>query len=907
MKWTLIAMWMAWACASCLGEPMESNLAKLNESTPGASRAVVWTREEMEIDVPALARASGAAAIPENAVAAGVVWPIAHVVDRVKLVYSGAVLEQQASNLQVFDGKKWVYVTDGLRAKLDEDSIELSFEPVATRMIRVAAGARSGLARLEVHRYQAEAAKPTWPARLVNGSLDKQFLTSADEPSFESLSLHALSMPTWAMTGLKDLGDEQAVAWDGQIHCQGRRISIALGEPARHLPDVRETIRRRLFDNWMPAVIVEAQLGSIGFTQTSFAVFCGDDQQSKPVLWARMELANLSDVPFAGPLRIQLTDAPADPFEGTLGVDLFNPPADKSPSRWDVKNGVLSRSGQPFVIAVSSAATGKDAELVFNLKLSRGEKTTIDFVVPSPMWKLAQGDVEKIRALQFEKMFARFREYWMTLLAPAMKLDLPEQRLCDLHRAVIAQLFINAYGDKMPYGAAPSNYDGSVYGVEEAYAIFALATSGYFADAQRYIDATHLQKQLLAKAEKFTDGKDRNQQNHNGLKPMFAAELFKLTRNRAWIHRHLSTLNECAEWTISNRKKTMQLVDGKKPAHFGLLPIWAYGGDIHEACYPLFPNFCCWRGLHDTARLNRELGDHATADRFQKEADDYRNTLLELVDAIYRKNASPPFLPLRTDAQTPDSEDFYQLFAGLMMDLMPFDFSDPRSNYLGDFLDRDNRTLCLLPRFRRNDQAGGIDAIYGMGHILSRLHQNKIREFLLGFYAYQAFNMEHACFTSREQNRVYSSDLHLRSSVPVMDWSDPLPCSSAVAVLLLRHLLVTEESKGAAEYTGKLLLLYGAPRKWFARDEKIAVTGAPTHAGTISFAVTINADASQLHAEIDASKLDCPAIKIRLRHPDGKLMNSVTVNGKAITTFDARDELVEVLKPSGKVFIDAKY
>ena len=38
---------------------------------------------------------------------------------------------------------------------------------------------------------------------------------------------------------------------------------------------------------------------------------------------------------------------------------------------------------------------------------------------------------------------------------------------------------------------------------------------------------------------------------------------------------------------------------------------------------------------------------------------------------------------------------------------------------------------------------------------------------------------EHTCFTSREQNRVYSSDRHLRESVPVQDWSDPLPCSSA--------------------------------------------------------------------------------------------------------------------------------
>ena len=48
-----------------------------------------------------------------------------------------------------------------------------------------------------------------------------------------------------------------------------------------------------------------------------------------------------------------------------------------------------------------------------------------------------------------------------------------------------------------------------------------------------------------------------------------------------------------------------------------------------------------------------------------------------------------------------------------------------------------------------------------------------------------------------------ASDLHVRAAFPVPDVSDPLPCSSAVALHLLREMLATEEwaSPGAQTIT----------------------------------------------------------------------------------------------------------
>ncbi|HPM84930.1 MAG TPA: hypothetical protein PLF81_29710 [Candidatus Anammoximicrobium sp.] len=35
--------------------------------------------------------------------------------------------------------------------------------------------------------------------------------------------------------------------------------------------------------------------------------------------------------------------------------------------------------------------------------------------------------------------------------------------------------------------------------------------------------------------------------------------------------------------------------------------------------------------------------------------------------------------------------------------------------WITDFLEEDNRMFCLLPRFRRDVGAGGLDALYGIG------------------------------------------------------------------------------------------------------------------------------------------------------------------------------------------------
>ncbi|MBI2440262.1 MAG: hypothetical protein HYV35_02710 [Lentisphaerae bacterium] len=878
---------------------LESDLVALVKAVPGAGRVCTWIKDGRCVD------GLGPA---DSRIAIGAVWTIPHVADGVEIVFTGPA-PQDIGQVQVFDGARWIAWSDNLAVAVSSNTCKISFAPVATDRIRVGVPAGSSPARIAIHRYMAEGDSATWPRHVATDTLSREILAREEEPSFEMLARYGLSMPNWALTGLKDSPCEQGVAWDGEIHCLDRRITLAVGAPPVYLADVRDTVRRRLMDGWLPAVIVEGQVGNVAIAQTSFAVYADGEQEERPAMFVGIQLNNVGNDRFNGPLRIEVRDAPEDPYAGTLGVEIFAPPRDRTPSMWSFENGVLIRNGRPYLASAQPCRVGAEPSVMeFAIALAPGETQRFALAAPLLPWQPTLDQTLQLAANPLDKALAWFRYYWERLFASAMKLDLPEKRLNHLHRAVLAQLFINADGNILPYGAAPSTYDGAVYGVEEGYGMRLLAMSGFGNDVKRYMEATYLRPKFMAKADVFTRVEDRNQQIRNGLEPAFAVELFRLTGDRQWISRHVQLLQDCAEWTIANRRKTMRLEAGQRPIHYGLLPMWAFSGDIHEPCYPLFPNFACWRGLADTAWLLKELGSTDLAARYRREADDYRKTLLQVVDALYRKDVEPPFLPLDTTATAPSHGDYYQLFGSLLMDLLPFECADRRARYIGDFLEADNRVFCGLPRLRRNIGDGGIDAIYGLGYIMSLLHQERVREFLIAVYAYQVFNMEHACFTSRESNRIFASDLHVHTPHPHSDWSGPLPCSSAAGALLVRHMVVTEETLGMAEYTGKLLLLHGAPRRWYEPGKRIAVENAATYFGQVSFAVEPSANGGNIVATvIMPEEKKCSGLSLRLRDPQGRHIISITVNGKPSRNFNVEKEAVEIPHPSGTLRIVAEF
>jgi hypothetical protein len=109
---------------------------------------------------------------------------------------------------------------------------------------------------------------------------------------------------------------------------------------------------------------------------------------------------------------------------------------------------------------------------------------------------------------------------------------------------------------------------------------------------------------------------------------------------------------------------------------------------------------------------------------------------------------------------------------------------------------------------------------------------------------------------------------------------------------LYRHMLIHELDDDS------LLLLQATPRKWLEDGKKIEIERAPTYYGQMSLTVDSKAAAGGLVAQIDMPRRQTPRrLLVRFRHPQGKLIQSVTVNGANWTDFDTRKEWVVIEKP----------
>lgn len=116
-----------------------------------------------------------------------------------------------------------------------------------------------------------------------------------------------------------------------------------------------------------------------------------------------------------------------------------------------------------------------------------------------------------------------------------------------------------------------------------------------------------------------------------------------------------------------------------------------------------------------------------------------------------------------------------------------------------------------------------------------------------------------------------------------------------------RMMLVLEHGK-------ELWLAPCVTGNWFGDGQSLSVQKAPTRFGPVSYQITSKVAQGLIWATVSVPTREAPeAVVIRLRHPEGKRMQSVTVNGQAHTDFDAARETVRISKPQGELTIEARY
>jgi len=114
---------------------------------------------------------------------------------------------------------------------------------------------------------------------------------------------------------------------------------------------------------------------------------------------------------------------------------------------------------------------------------------------------------------------------------------------------------------------------------------------------------------------------------------------------------------------------------------------------------------------------------------------------------------------------------------------------------------------------------------------------------------------------------------------------------------LYRNMLIHEWDSNT------LLLGQATPRKWLEDGKRIEIERAPTYFGNLSMVIESQAGAGKISATIQAPERNRPdTILLRLRHPQAKPIQSVTVNGQTWTDFDKEKEWVRIQKPTQSAY-----
>ncbi len=659
---------------------------------------------------------------------------------------------------------------------------------------------------------------------------------------------------------------------------------------------------RSYLDGFLPAVVTRYSKGEIQFEEEVFTTAPGDPvyAQSVTVRISNRGRANgkatLSLI--AGRRRSASSAqraAPAGGVPSPMNLDPLDTEYQFDPDRQTVKNG----AGEIVLFAQSAfehTGNGLEHTLSYPVELVPGASKELHFLVPSVNEPLTS--IAALLSWRLQEGRDRFRRYWSEQLQGNVKLSLPEPPLNDIHRNLVAQAMIILNDEqKLKYGAYWYEW---YFGVEEGWPITALAQFGH-PDLAKTAIRTMLSQEL-------TDKSNYHHQYRNGLAPMYAAQVYRLTRDREWLRTIAPQLKESANWIVQARHQK----EGKLPEYQGLLPRHAYGGDVHTPAYSIYSNATCWKGLQDTAYLLRELGETELAEKYSADAIEYRRTIEQVVSTYSNRDFQPPFVPVALEIGAPGSHDYRKvetpypfipsdplgnywiLMAPLMLETAIFPPDGLVSRWVTDFMEQRGGLLAGLARFYR-----GVDHIYGFAYPLQLFERGDRKKFLATVYSVLAHGNSRDSFTSPEVAGVFplrTDNLAWQEAFRRTMWNwdlygsgwmqgefgkaigaEPLSAGTGMALQLVRKMVVSEELDGSGNPTGSLDLLKMAPSGWLEDGKRIEAAGMPTYFGGVTLRVESQLSRNKIVGRFEPSSNFALSGKLTLwlRHPRGLPIKAV--------------------------------
>jgi len=536
-----------------------------------------------------------------------------------------------------------------------------------------------------------------------------------------------------------------------------------------------------------------------------------------------------------------------------------------------------SDSGKKADEKKNSKLTTRNIVISFDLDANDSREFVVK--LPSPIARPEYR--EKLLGLEYVKARSQTMDFWSDYVRRGAQFEVPEKAVNDLFRANLwhALRLPRRHGGReenvkidLPYSNFAYGQDGTPWPVNEAvYVDYMLY------DLRGYHDISV--EELLAIY--------RNNQEANGHVGGYAnwvvytpgmiyvvARNYLLSGDREALDRLLPQTLRALDWCLAEIKRGSDQSGVPRGLVYGPL------NDLTGEGAWAFGQAYVYAGLELFGRVLQQI-DHPRAQECLAAARTFRQAVARRFGAATMRS---PLVQLRDHTWIPYVPCEASKSGRLLEQWYPTDVDTgaihllrlkalPADGLLADCLLNDHEDNLYL-----NGWGMANEPVYNQ-QATAYLLRDDPKAVIRAFYSYMACAFSHSVFEPVEHRWAWGQ------------YFGP-PSTDGAWFELYRNMLIQELDDDT------LLLLQATPRKWLEDGKTIEVERAPTHYGQLSMKIVSQAASNRLLAQIDMPDRRYPNILlVRLRHPTGKPIKSVTVNGRDWTDFDVKKEWLRIRNP----------
>lgn len=665
-------------------------------------------------------------------------------------------------------------------------------------------------------------------------------------------------------------------------------------------------LTRHLDGRWYPAPVTTIGENGVAYRMRSYvAPFAApDSQQSQP--WLRSRAIFVAE--------IAVENAGAEPAEASVDLAFEIDAKSKCPPptlRYDAARAIVVANGRLLAAyehdGDPAKNKGRDGSPTLAWTLSPKQARSIRVLIPA--WELA-GTFEEAAALFAPKdLFARFRAYWDGVLAPAMQIQVPDDFVNDVIRASQVHCLIAARNEDdgrriapwiaaVHYGPLESESHSIIRGMD-LLGHHRFAQNGLDFFIHRYNPAGFLTTGYTLMG--------------TGWHLQVLGQHWTLAPDAEWMKAAAPKVAGVCRWILKQRAKTQQCdATGERPIESGLMPPGVMA-DWNAFAYHFCLNGYYYAGLRGAAEALRAIG-HPEAEAFLTNAAAFHDDILR----AYRiMQARMPVYPLRDGTSVP----------GYPAQLLP--------GPTGPFFPGDdgNRSWCYDVELGAHQLVPqGVLAADSREVAWMMDHMEDVQFLADGWFDFPGETNRKDPFNLGGFSKVQPYYTRNGEIYAMRDDVKPFVRSyfnTMASLLSLEVLSFQEHFRGVGAWnktheTGYFLQqsrfmlvmehgdqLWLAPlvtNQWFRDGMVIDVRNAPSSFGTVGFRIESRLRDGFITAVIEPpGRLPPRHIVLRLRHPDGRPIKAVEVNGKVHTDFEVERECIRLAPAEETIRVRASY